>query len=190
MALTYFELDRSGSEITETTIRIGDKVFNVDLPISSYFDIDTLSLAYQYSLVFDEKKELAIGIGIAKQDIVFGLAGNSGIGLIEERSDSTIPLPTFNITGGYALTDKWSIRAGIGILSLELELSGDDDFSGEIFQLGVMAYHQTFKNVRFGIGYSAFDHGCSVQLPWTAFDGRRNVLKMLTNIVDSRSNGN
>ncbi len=35
----------------------------------------------------------------------FGLIGTGGLGLIEEESGLTAPLPAFGISGGYAFTE-------------------------------------------------------------------------------------
>ncbi len=105
--LAAFKLDRSGSAITPTNISIGDKTFPVELPIASFLDMSVINLTYSYSLVFDEKKELTFGAGLSIQDISFGLLGGVGLGLIEYASGLTAPLPTFNLRGRYAFTDKW-----------------------------------------------------------------------------------
>lgn len=158
LALGYFELRRDGDEVTETTIRIGDTVFDVDLPVSSFFDVDTLGLSYQYSLIFDAKKELAIGLGLSVQDMRLGLESNQGAIPRVEESDVTAPLPTLGLTGGYAINDKWTMKAGVGYFAVEMDLGGDDDnLKGSIIDAGLFVHHQTFENVRFGLGYSYFD---------------------------------
>ncbi len=161
--LSYFQLRRTGREITETTIRIGDTVFNVDLPVSSIFDVDTLNLSYQYSLVFDPKKELAIGLGVSLQDMRIGFEGDQGGTVIQEESDLLAPLPTINLSGSYAFTDKWTLKAGVGVFAVAMELGDDDDVDGKIFVASAVVYHQTFDNVRFGFGYSLFD----LDVSWT-----------------------
>jgi hypothetical protein len=83
LSLDYFKLDRSGSSITGTIIRIGDEVFDVDLPISFFFDMEITSFNYSYSLLLDERKELALSVGLSIQDLQFGFIGNAGLGLIE-----------------------------------------------------------------------------------------------------------
>jgi len=156
----YFKLNRSGSEATGTTIRVGDKVFNADLPLSSYFDIEAYALSYSYSLLFDQKKELAIGLGLSMQDIGFGLRGTAltdiGEEFIHNESSFTAPLPTLAIDGGYAFTDKWSFRAGLGYFAVELELSDEKDLSGLVVDFYASIFHQTFEHVRFGLGWSYF----------------------------------
>jgi len=156
----YFKLNRSGAEATGTTIRFGDQVFNVDLPLASYFDIEAYALSYSYSLLLDPKKELAIGLGLSMQDVGFGLRGTALTDIGEEflhgESTFTAPLPTLAIDGGYAFTDKWTFRAGLGYFAVELELSDEKDLSGLVLESYATIFHQTFEHVRFGAGWSYF----------------------------------
>jgi hypothetical protein len=163
IGLGHFELNRNGSEITETTIRIGDTVFSADLPVSSIFDVKTFGLSYQYSLIFDPKKELSIGIGLAVQDIRLGIKGNEDGSELEEESDLTAPLPTIALAGGYAFTDKLTFRANVGYLAVEVDLGQQDNLDGTTFEASAFLHHQTFENVRFGLGYSVFD----LDMSWT-----------------------
>jgi len=157
LELQTFTLDRSGSAITTSEIRVGDEVFTVDLPVSSFFDMDVTTISYSYSLIFDERKEIAFGVGLSVQDLSFGLIGNEGAGLIEVDSGITAPLPTFRLTGGYAFTDKWVGKFGFGFLSFNLALTGEDELSGEVFTGNVLIQHNTFEHVHFGLSYNYFD---------------------------------
>ena len=155
--LKVFELNRSGSAITPTDISFGDETFTINLPISSFLDMSVISLSYGYSLVFDQNKELAVGVGLSVQDISFGLIGDAGQGIIEAVSGITVPIPTFDIKGRYAFTDKWIGKLGIGVLSLDLAISNEEELSGEVFYGSVSIQHNTFEHVYFELGYSIFD---------------------------------
>ncbi len=161
---SYFELDRSGSEITETEIRIGDKVFNVDLPLSSFFDIDILTASYHYSVIFKPKAELSLSVGLSLQDMTFGMQGNIGGGqFLQETSELTAPLPTFGISGGYAFTDKWIFRGSVGVFAISLDWEDADNFGGTIVDVNAALFYQAFKHFRFGLAYTYFD----VDVDWT-----------------------
>ncbi len=157
LILDVFELDRSGSAITVTDIRIGDQTFSPNLPISTFLDMQVTSIAYSYSLVFDEKKELAISAGLSVQDIQLGFLGNGPLGIIDIESGVTAPVPSFGLSGGYAFTDKWVGRAGFGLFSFDLELSDEDELSGEVLQYFASIEHHTFEHVHFGLSYNYFD---------------------------------
>jgi len=152
-----FDLSRSGSAISTTEIRFGDEVFQIDLPIASFFDVRVTSVGYSYSFIFDEKKELALSAGLSVQDIKFGLVGTGGLGLIEQESGLTAPLPAFGLTGGYAFTDKWIFRGGVGVFGFSLSISDEDELSGEIINAKAAIQHNTFENFHFGLAYSYFD---------------------------------
>jgi len=162
LILNSFKLDRSGSAISSTDIRIGDEVFNVDLPISSYFDMSVTSLGYSYSIVFDERKELALSAGLSVQDIKFGLMGNSTIGIIEEEAGITAPVPSFGLNGGYAFTDKWIGTLGVGVFSFDLSVSDEDQLSGEVLNGFASIQHNTFEHVHFGLSYNYY----RIQVDW------------------------
>lgn len=157
LSLEYFRLDRSGSAITVTDIRIGDEIFSVDLPISFFFDMKVSSFNYSYSLIFDERKELTLSVGLSIQDLSFGLIGNAGLGVIDAESGITAPLPTFGLHGGYAFTDKWIGKAGIGVFSFDLSLEDEEELSGEVFNGHASIQHNTFEHVHFGLSYNYFD---------------------------------
>ena len=162
LVLDVFSLDRSGSAITTSEIRIGDETFAVNLPISSFMDMRVTSVGYNYSLIFDEKKELAIGVGLSVQDIKLGFVGNGTMGRIEADSGITAPVPTFALSGGYAFTDKWVGRAGIALFSFDLDLSDENQLSGDVLNGYASIEHRTFEQVHFGLSYNYFD----VKVDW------------------------
>ncbi len=72
---SYFNLDRSGDSSTTVNIRFGDRTFQANLPLQAFLDIEVFNLGYSYSILFDEKKELAIGLALSFQDLAVGLQG-------------------------------------------------------------------------------------------------------------------
>lgn len=159
LQLEAFDLNRSGSAIAATDISFGDEIFSVDLPISSFFDFSVIALNYSYSFKFDEKKELAVVLGLSVADVKFGLVGNQGLGIIAADSGLTAPLPTFGLRGGYAFTDKWIGKAGVGVFSFDLAISDEDQLSGEVINAYASIQHNTFEHVHFGLSYAYFDVG-------------------------------
>jgi hypothetical protein len=157
LLLSYYELDRSGSAITDTTIRIGDIEFEVDLPISSFLDMDVLTVGYSYSLLFDEKREFAIGAGLTLMDIRFGIFGNGSQGVIEADTALTAPLPNIGLTGGYAFTENLYFEAAAGYFFFDLAVSDETNIRGNVATATAGVYHNTFKYVRFGLDYKFYD---------------------------------
>lgn len=153
----YFALRRSGSAITTAEIRFGDSVFQVNLPIASFIDVDVYSFGYSYSPIFDRKKELTLSAGLNVQDIRTGLKSTGDLGIIEEDSGITAPLPAFGIGGGYAFTDKLIGRASFGLFSFDLGLSDAEQLSGAITTVNAGVEYRAFEHVGFGVRYSYFD---------------------------------
>ena len=154
--LTSFKLDRSGSQVTTTEIRFGDETFPVDLPISSFMDMKVTSIHYSYSPIFDERKEVALNLGLSVQDITFGLLGNV-LGIIEVESGITAPVPTIGLDAKYVFTDKWNGRIGFGALSFDLAVSDENELSGEVFNGYATIQHNTFEHVYFGLSLTYFE---------------------------------
>lgn len=158
----YFALDRSATTSGSTvTIAIGDEVFDVNLPIQSFFDITAHEVSYSYSLLFDQKKELFVGVGLSLQDLSLGIQGtesspNPGE-IINSTLDSTAPLPTFNVGFDYAFSDKWLFQSRLGWLAVELDLGADEDLSGQIINANAGILWKAFKNVGFFAQYQLFD---------------------------------
>ena len=154
----YFDLRRNGSESSEVTFRFGDSEFKADLPITSFFDVESLSVSYGYSIYTDSKKDLELSVGISIQSIALGLATTGNLEEQREESDITAPLPTLGLSGFYALSDKWLLNARAGYFALELNWEDKDkDLGGQIIDASIGISHKTFANVGFGLNWTYFD---------------------------------
>jgi hypothetical protein len=166
----YFQLNRNGAAVSDVPIRFGDVIFPANLPLSSYFDVDVYALSYAYSLIHDEKKELAFNVGLQFQDIEIGIAGNLGPGILREDADVVAPLPTFGGTFDYAFNEKWVFTSLLGVFAIELDLGDDSEFAGEIVQLNVGVAYNAFKNVGLALQYNYFRVDVDVNDPdWIGF---------------------
>lgn len=169
IAFDHFRLNRNGVAVSDAPIRFGDVIFPANLPLSSYFDVDVYALSYAYSLIHDEKKELAFNIGLQFQDIETGIEGTLG-GVIREDADVLAPLPTFGGSFDYAFNEKWVFTSLLGVFAIELDLGDDSEFAGEIVQLNVGVAYKAFKNVGLALQYNHFRVDVDVQDPdWMGF---------------------
>jgi hypothetical protein len=164
LAFGYFRLNRNGVAVSDVPIRFGDVIFPANLPLSSYFDVDVYALSYAYSLIHDEKKELAFSIGLQFQDIETGIAGTLG-GVISEDADVIAPLPTFGGTFDYAFNEKWVFTSSLGVFAIELDLGDDSEFVGEIVHLNAGVAYKAFKNVGLALQYNYFRVDVEVEDP-------------------------
>ena len=156
----YFELKRSATTNSSVSIRVGEEVFDVNLPITSFFDITAHEISYSYSLLFDQKKELFVGAGISIQDLALGIQGTESSPdpgeIINSTLASTAPLPTLNMGFDYAFSDKWLFQSRLGWLVVELDFAADEDLSGEIINANVGILWKAFENVSFFANYQVF----------------------------------
>lgn len=158
----YFALDRSATSSSgSVSIAIGEEVFDVSLPIQSFFDITAHEISYSYSLLFDEKKDFYVGVGLSIQDLELGIQGtesspNPGE-IINSNLSSTAPLPTLNVGFDYAFNENWLFTSRLGWLAVELDFGADEDLSGEIINANVGVQWNAFKNVGFFAQYALFD---------------------------------
>ena len=157
----YFDLQRSATTSSSVSIAVGGEVFDISLPIQSFFDITAHEVAYSYSLLFDQKKNLSVGIGLSLQDLKLGIQGTESAPnpgeIINSTLDSTAPLPTLNVSFNYAFSDKWLFQSRLGWLAVELDFGADEDLSGEIINANAGIMWKAFRNVGFFAQYQLFD---------------------------------
>ena len=161
LSYRYFELQRSATTTSSVSIAVGGEIFDINLPIQSFFDITANEIAYSYSLMFDQKKELYVGLGISVQDLELGIQGtmsspNPGA-IINSTLKSTAPLPTLNIGFNYAFSENWLFQSRLGWLAVDLDLESDADLSGEIINANAGILWKAFNNVSFFVDYQVFD---------------------------------
>ena len=158
----YFDLQRSATVSSSTvSIAIGEEVFDISLPIQSFFDITAHEVSYAYSLLLDQKKNLFVGIGISMQDLELGIQGtesspNPGE-IINSTLDSIAPLPTLNLGFRYAFSEKWVFQSRLGWLAVELDNGADEDLSGQIINANAGVLWKAFNNVGFFAHYQLFE---------------------------------
>jgi hypothetical protein len=170
LGFQYFRLDRNGDSITDAPIRFGDALIPANFPISSFFNVDVLALNYTYSIIHDEKKELAFNVGLQIQDVEMGISGNVGPGLLVEEADVRAPLPTFGGSFDYAFNDKWIFTSLLGVFAVEIDLGADSDLSGEILQFNTGLVWKAFENVGFALQYNYFNVDVDVNdSDWVGF---------------------
>jgi len=161
---TYLNLDRSGDSISSFDIRFGDQVFQANLPLQAYFDVEILNFGYSYSILFDEKKDWSVGFALSFQDLEVGLQGTVvGQPLELSESDSVLaPLPTFTTRFSYALTPKWILDTGAGFFTIGADL-GDGKLDGTIINLSAGLRWKPSERLSLSLVYKYFDVDVDVE---------------------------
>ncbi len=161
--LTYrfFDLARDANSESSVAISIGGEEIDITLPIQSFFDISANELAYSFSVLLDERKDLFLGIGLSVQDLSFGIRGtesspNPGE-IINSQLATTAPLPTLNVGFNFAFTDKWVFVSKLGWLAVAADFATDEKLEGQIINANVGIEWIAFKHVGFFAKYQVFD---------------------------------
>jgi hypothetical protein len=150
----YFNLDRSGLGVSDAQVRFGDVTFPANLPLNSFFDIEVFDLTYGYTLVHNERWDMDLSAGLSIQKIGIGIEG-AFMGVLREEVKVTVPLPTFGVSGMYAITDKLLLAARLGVFAIEVDLDSSN-IKGSVIDAQVSLFHKTFKHVGFGLGANYF----------------------------------
>ena len=165
----YFELDRSGAGTAPVDLTLCPEndclpSLPVEWPVNSYLDVNVFGIGYDYSVVFTEKMDWTLGVGLSVQDFSFGILTDNPFVFpgqpaeqIEVESKFTAPLPTLATSFTYALTDKWLLRAALNWLQVDFSTGSSGKFDGSIIGFDAAIQWKTFKHVGFILSYQAFD---------------------------------
>jgi hypothetical protein len=153
----YFNLDRSGDSISSVNIRFGDQTFQANLPLQAFFDVEIYNIGYSYSILFDAKKELSLGVALSFQDIAIGLQGTVQGQPREVSGTKSVlaPLPTVTGRFAYAITPKWIVDTGIGYFTLEVD-TGGGELNGDVIAANAGVRWQLLKHFHLGLLYQWF----------------------------------
>ena len=165
LRVDYFDLDRSGLGNVPVDVSVcpeGEPCIPIDptWDVNAFVDVQVINLGYDYSIVFNEKMNWSVGLGLSAQDFAVGLItedpSEPGVP-IEGESAFEAPLPTLATTFNYAFTDKWILDLALNWLEIDVDLDNSGKFDGRILGLDAGVRWQTFKNVGFDLKYTYFN---------------------------------
>jgi hypothetical protein len=146
---TYYDLSRSGTQTLQGEIVFEGETYPVSTEVDSFFDTKIARIAYGYSFLKDNKRELGLLAGLHVTQIKVGI--NETTGGQSSRAEGTAPLPTLGIQGSVELPKRWRFRGWGQLFALDFE-----DFKGSLVNVTATVEHDTFKHVGFGFGWSYF----------------------------------
>jgi hypothetical protein len=92
-----------------------------DAIFETIFNFDIYKLKYEYSVVFDDRFDFNLGIGLFITPIEIGYRGTiNGIGSTVVEESITAPLPVIGAGIDFAITPKWFIRQQLNLFYLEI----------------------------------------------------------------------
>ncbi len=150
LELGYFDLSRDAGAVTSEPIRIGNVTFPPGIEVLTDFDLRLADLSYSYSLIQNERLELAPLIGVFSLD--WDVRVRSRTPDLQEQEGETFPLPTLGVRGTYRLTHAWRLRAGAQYFYIDY-----DDYEGDMFDLGAGLEWKLGRRLSLGGGYSRLE---------------------------------
>lgn len=172
LTLEYVDFNRESTGISERDFTIdtddGFYEFSAGASLTTNFDWRLIPLTYTYSFHKSDDLELAASAGIHWFKTRIGFAGEATVtppggvptpvaSTAEEESASG-PLPVFGLQGSYALTRNWFVGAKVGWFGLDY-----DDYSGELWDLGVTTEYWFSEYFGAGLGYSYYTIDLAVE---------------------------
>ncbi len=128
--------DREGNTIT---IKAGSNV-------ESHFNLDIIETAYSYSLLQDDRVDVAGVFGVYVMPIRFGVTSTGNTNTSGDLN-FTAPLPVVGLRLDVALTPKWFLRSGSQIFAIDYQ-----GFSGRLTQLRAAVEYLPIRHLGVGLG--------------------------------------
>jgi hypothetical protein len=161
----YYNLDRSGAGFSPANVSVcpeNDTCIDLPLewPVNTTVDVEVFDLGYEYSLVFNEKVNWGVGLGLSWQDFSVSIITDDPFPPGEEisvESGFAAPLPSLATSFSYAFTDKWILDAGLNWLKINLDIGNNGNFDGSLWAFDLGIRWQTFEHVGFTLAYTSFD---------------------------------
>ncbi|NNJ97761.1 MAG: DUF481 domain-containing protein [Gammaproteobacteria bacterium] len=143
---TAFSVSRKGERTLALDLNIGDENFTASETISSEINYTLYKLGYNYSFYHSPKVELSISAGLNLTDYELKFSDSTGAKF--ETADVSVPLPTFGLRMGYAITPKWSVRYVSEAFFIEI----DDALKGALLNYELSTEYKLFKHFALGVG--------------------------------------
>jgi hypothetical protein len=145
----YFELLRSATATAQRDIQFGDQVFPAGTELQTSVSSRVLRLAYAYSLMRDNQKELGVRAGLSYGRMKTTLRADGAVAAENARVE--VPLPTFGIFGRLPLGTHWQLGADVDLFALEF-----DRYDGYMAYLSLGLERELGENFDAGFGYNFY----------------------------------
>lgn len=158
--VSYFSFNRNASATALRELEIGDEIYPLGATLETEFGLTIAPVYYAYSLIKNERHELAGSFGFhwfALDFVVQGDASLNGEDANATASASTdVPLPLFGLRYDYYINQRWTTSAHGEIFALDITDEAFD-FSGSLYNIRLSTDYWLTKNFGIGAAISWFD---------------------------------
>jgi hypothetical protein len=151
----YYKLDRDANTTLDKDIVFNGVTVPAGEEANTFFNLKAYEGSYSYSIMFDETKNLWLGLGVSVQDLEFGLENPADPGQVLSE-DITAPLPTINLGFDYAITENWIVGLHAGYLDMDIDID-DKTIDGKILRGDAGIRWKVFNNMGLSASYFFFD---------------------------------
>lgn len=148
ISLDYFEISRSSRKVLDTDISIEGYTFNIGDNIESHFNLSIIDLKYYYSILCDNRVDLALTGGVLVIPLNFNISSEK---FESQNADVIAPLPVLGFSSRYLILKNLYMRQSTDLLYLTI-----DKYRANIIDLNLAIEHEPFKHFRYGIGINTF----------------------------------
>jgi hypothetical protein len=165
-----FQRDSLGTAEKSFVIETEDGIYEFagGAELKTNFDWRLIPINYTYSFYRTDNLEVSASAGVHWFESTIGYEGTATVtppggspnpvAYAAEAESASGPLPVFGLRADYALSTHWVIGARVGWFGLDY-----DDYSGELWDLGVSAEYWFSNNFGAGFGYSHYSIDVSEQ---------------------------
>jgi hypothetical protein len=158
----YWKVDSKGSTVLTQDVEWEDLVFKEGSFVSAGTDMSVARVFFGRTMMSGPQYEFGLGAGFHWMDIGAFIEGDiiledGGTDFQHGDADATFPLPNLGVWYMYSWSPKWLVIARADWLSVTF-----GDYSGNLWSASAGINYQAFKNVGFGLSYTAFDLSADV----------------------------
>lgn len=163
----YYDLSRDGDSVTNETLRIGEREFDIGISLKTRLDFKVFKLAYAFSFIHNDTTDIAVSLGAHAMDVEFNATGQllGSLDVETESADEVFPLPVVGLHLAQRFGDRFTLNLNGEYFDVEI-----DDVDGSLVDIGVSLDWKLSKNLGFSVGYNWVDF--DVDSKNDAFPGR------------------
>jgi hypothetical protein len=145
---SYYDLRRSATRTLTKDLEIGGNTYPIGTTVDSSLDFQIIKGGYSYSLLQDNRVDIALGLGMFVIPIDFEI---SAAGRRSTSESITAPLPFVHFRADIALTPKLFLRQTYEFFYIQV-----NSFQGSLFNGLIALEYNPWKYIGFGLGYNIF----------------------------------
>lgn len=148
LRVDYFKSTRHGDKVLNQTVNFGDQTFLVTDRAQTELDYRALGLTYTRSVLYFDRFELGVGLGIALLEA--HAKGEVVARNIREKEDGVAPYPTIALDTTWRISKRWSFNGRAQTFTAHLS-----DFTGSLSDYHADVQYRWRRNLAFGLGWSS-----------------------------------